>query len=180
MSWSAHQTEADRCRSRRSGSWPKSVPLSPRRRPCGRATRSAVHRVWTGPHPPSPRARAQVIFRSVNKADRVRVLLNVACLPQIAEAGALVITAFDPAVQLCQQQHWHLAVFGKALHGAGDSSNGPGWALTDIGILGPNYDSGVLNVTGAKPWALPHFFPCADSAPWILCVMCRRQPYFPH
>jgi len=23
------------------------------------------------------------------------------------------------------------------------------------------------------------FFPCADSAPWILCVMCRRRPPFP-
>jgi hypothetical protein len=23
------------------------------------------------------------------------------------------------------------------------------------------------------------FFPCADSAPWILCVMCLRQRSFP-
>jgi hypothetical protein len=25
----------------------------------------------------------------------------------------------------------------------------------------------------------PSFFPCADSAPWILCIMCRRHPPFP-
>ena len=25
----------------------------------------------------------------------------------------------------------------------------------------------------------PSFFPCVDSAPWILCIMCRRHPPFP-
>ena len=30
-----------------------------------------------------------------------------------------------------------------------------------------------------KSVGTPSFFPCVDSARWILCIMCRRRPPFP-